>query len=123
MELNTYIRKPFTVEAVEITAENIEEVAAIVGEIRTKSDVPFIAIDRRIVPNIRQAFIGWYLTKLGDNYRCYSPKVFNEQFTAHAPGTGYFFDEETEEEVVPLTTSGIVTEGAVEFNIFTNTKE
>lgn len=98
MELKNYIRKPFTVEAIEITAENIEEVASFVGEVRVKDGVPFIAINRRLVPNINRANIGWYFTKLGDNYRCYSAKVFTEQFIEHEPGTGYFFDEATEDD-------------------------
>jgi hypothetical protein len=80
-----YVRTPFAVEATVITKENIEEVAKLVGTVRTKkgetkNDEPYIALDRRIVPNISRAFIGWYVTRLGDNLRCYSPKVFSEQF-------------------------------------------
>jgi len=96
MEFKQYIRKPFAVQAVEITEENFEEVAAVVGQVRTKGDTKFIALDRRLVPNVTRAYVGWYLTFLNDNYRCYSPKVFNDQFVEHQPATGYFFDE-TEE--------------------------
>lgn len=84
MEFTKYIRRPFTVEAVIITEENMEEVAKLVGDIRTEDDTTFIRLDRRIVPNINRAYAGWYLTKLGDNYRCYSPKVFLEQFAEPA---------------------------------------
>jgi hypothetical protein len=80
MEFTKYVRRPFTVEAVIITEENMEEIAKLVGDIRTEEGTTFIRLDRRIVPNINRAFAGWYLTKLGDNYRCYSPKVFLEQF-------------------------------------------
>lgn len=103
MEFSQYIRKPFKVEAIEITDDNFMEIAKLVGEPRTKNGVAFIALDRRVVPNVSRAFVGWFMTKLGDNYRCYSPKVFNEQFVAHEPETGYFFDENEEdgEEVIP----------------------
>lgn len=96
MEFSQFIRKPFVVQAIEITEENMEDVAKYIGTVRTKGDVTFIALDRRIVPNVSRAFVGWWLTILGDNYRCYAPKVFNEQFIVHAPATGYFFEEESE---------------------------
>lgn len=97
MKFEHYIRKPFTVEAVEITRENIDEVAELIGETREKDGVPFIAINRRLVPNIHRAYLGWFVTKLGDNFRCYSPKVFNAEFTEHEPGTGYFFEEDSDD--------------------------
>lgn len=75
-----FIRKPFTVMAVEITTENIDELAKLVGEVRFKGEEIFIALDKRIVPNVNRAFVGWYLTRLGENLRCYSPKVFVDQF-------------------------------------------
>lgn len=75
-----YVRTPFSVEATIITEDNIEEVAKLVGTVRTKNGEKYIALDRRIVPNISRAYLGWYVTRLGDNFRCYSPKVFVEQF-------------------------------------------
>lgn len=99
MEFTTYIRKPFVVQAVEITEDNIEEIAALVGDLVEENGTPHIALNRKIIPNVRRARIGWFLTLLGDNYRAYSPKVFNDQFVEHEPTTGYFFDK-TEDEVV-----------------------
>lgn len=75
-----FIRTPFAVDAVLITTENIDELAKLVGDVRTKGDEKYIALDRRIVPNVGRAYVGWWLTRLGDNLRCYSPKVFKEQF-------------------------------------------
>ena len=80
-----FVRTPFSVEATLITDENMEEVAQLVGEVKTKNDERYIAINRRIVPNVGRAFAGWYLTRLGDNLRCYSPKVFKEQFMPMPP--------------------------------------
>ena len=92
MKFNQYIRRPFVVEAVEITEENIEEVAALVGEVREKNGAKFIALNRRIVPNVNHAYIGWFMTRLNDNYRCYAPKIFTEQFIDHEPVKSFVFD-------------------------------
>lgn len=91
MKFNQYIRRPFVVEAVEITEENIDEVAELVGEIRVKDGVKFIALNRRIVPNVNRAYIGWFMTRMNDNYRCYNPKTFNEQFIDHEPVKSFVF--------------------------------
>lgn len=80
IDFSWYVRTPFAVEAVRITEQNIEQVAELVGEVKTKGDERYIALDRRIVPNIGRAHIGWYLTRLGDNLRCYNSKIFQEQF-------------------------------------------
>ena len=53
MDTNTYVRKPFVVEAVEITDQNIHEVAKYIGDIKEKDDgTPYILVDRRLVPNV-----------------------------------------------------------------------
>lgn len=101
MEFKTFIRRPFQVEAIEITEENLEEVAALVGQIRTKDGATFIALDRRIIPNVHRAYVGWYLTCLGENYRCYAPKVFTEQFIESVGTMATFTFEDTEEVVDP----------------------
>jgi len=80
MEFKTYTRTPFAVEAVEITEDNIDEIAALIGSVRTKDGVKTILVDRKIVPNIGRAGIGWFVTKMDDKYRCYAPKLFSEQF-------------------------------------------
>lgn len=99
-----YVRTPFLVEAAVITDENIEEVAALVGNVRIKNGERYIALDRRVVPNISRAFIGWYVTRLGDNFRCYSPKVFAEQFEQMNDTLVVCFDfNKTEDDFQPAT--------------------
>lgn len=99
-----YVRTPFLVEAAVITDENIEEVAALVGNVRIKNGERYIALDRRVVPNISRAFIGWYVTRLGDNFRCYSPKVFAEQFEQMNDTMVVCFDfNKTEDDFQPAT--------------------
>lgn len=81
MEFTTFTRKPFIVEATRITAENIEEVANLIGELRTDDNgTKVIVVNRRVIPSISRVYVGYWLTKMGDNLRCYSDKVFTDQF-------------------------------------------
>lgn len=81
MEFNTYIRKPFVVQASEITEENIHEVAKFVGTIRSRDDGEvFIEVDRTKIPNLDRVYVGFWVTKIGNNARCYSARVFTQQF-------------------------------------------
>lgn len=93
MEFSQFVRRPFVVEAVQITAENIEEVAKLIGHLRVKDGVQFISVDRRIVPNIPRAQIGWWMTRLGDNYRCYNAKVFKAEFLDYESTMQFVFEE------------------------------
>jgi len=81
MQFTTFVRKPFVVEAVEVTADNISEVAKYVGDLREEDDgTQYILVDRRLVPNIARVYTGFYMTKMGKNVRCYSRKIFRDQF-------------------------------------------
>ncbi len=80
MEFNTFVRKPFIVEAVQITTENIAEVAKFVGTLRNEDDKPYIQVDRRLVPNVYKVHPGFWMTKMGENIRCYSDHIFRAQF-------------------------------------------
>lgn len=81
MDFTTFVRKPFVVEAVEITSKNIEEVAKYVGDLREEDDgTQYILVDRRLVPNVFKVYTGFFMTKMGKNVRCYSRKIFREQF-------------------------------------------
>lgn len=84
MEFTTFVRKPFRVEAVEVTAENISDIAGFVGTLRHKDNgTPYIQVDRRLVPNVFRVYPGFWMTKMGDNIRCYAKRVFEEQFIAN----------------------------------------
>lgn len=98
MEFHQFVRRPFQVEAVQITEENLQEVAELVGKVQTKGGVTYIVLDRRIVPNINRAYIGWWLTRVGDNYRCYAQKVFKNQFIEYEEVISFTFAESDEEE-------------------------
>jgi hypothetical protein len=81
MKFNEYIRKPFTIEALEITRDNIKSVTKLLGGTLCRNDgVTFISLDHPSVPGIDRAYLGWFLTKLDGTYRVYAPKPFRSQF-------------------------------------------
>jgi hypothetical protein len=83
MDFKDYVRKPFTIKAVEVTDENFEEVAAFCGksiQVTQKGD-RFILVNRRIIPTGTKIFVGWWITVMDDNIRCYPPRSFESQFT------------------------------------------
>jgi hypothetical protein len=81
MEMTMFVRKPFMVEAVEVTPDNIAEIAELVGVLRENDNgTPYIHVDRRLVPNIYRVYPGFWMTRMGDHIRCYSKKIFRAQF-------------------------------------------
>lgn len=84
LEFTEYVRKPFTVKVVEITAENMEEIndEFKLGELQKKDDgTPFIAIKKGKNANTFRVYPGYFLTKMSDkNVRAYSRKIFFQQF-------------------------------------------
>lgn len=93
MEFKTFVRKPFVVEAVEVTAENIHEVAKYIGDVREREDgTQYILVDRRLVPNVFKVYPGFFMTKMGENVRCYSKKIFREQFIEESNETRQWVD-------------------------------
>lgn len=92
MEFSNYIRKPFSIKALEVTEDNFEEVAALVGkdiQMTSKGD-RYIVVNRRIIPNGFKIFLGWWVTVMDDNIRCYPPKSFNAQFEPIGDGVNAF---------------------------------
>lgn len=80
IEFKNYVRKPFVVEAVEITADNIRELSPLIGEYGEDENGPFIQADRAKVPTVQKVVPGYWVTRMGKNIRCYSSWVFPEQF-------------------------------------------
>ena len=85
LEFKDYVRKPFTVVAIEITDENIKQVARElkIGTVKHKEEdgTPYILVDKKKIPNVNRVFPGYFVTKMGNNVRCYNPTVFPQQFT------------------------------------------
>lgn len=76
-----HTRKPFVVEAVEVTDDNLEEIAKFIGDIEETPDgTRFIRVDNRLVRNIGRVHIGFWMTRMGEHIRCYNPTIFHDQF-------------------------------------------
>jgi hypothetical protein len=81
MAFRRVIRRPFSVEAVEVTKKNLDEIATRTGEIKETPDGRrFIETDRKLVPNVFRIYPGFWLTRLDGNLRAYSAKTFREMF-------------------------------------------
>lgn len=82
LQLNTFVRKPFTVEAIQVTQENIAAVTQMLnGLLGYEEDgTPFIQMDKKVVANFSVIRPGFWVTKMGDNVRVYVDSVFRNQF-------------------------------------------
>lgn len=85
MDYLPFVRKPFEVQAVQVTTENIAEIATMIGRIRRNERGPYIQVNLKIVPNIPVVYPGYWVTKMGGNIRCYSERVFKQQFVETDP--------------------------------------
>jgi hypothetical protein len=69
------------VQGIEITEDNIKDLAKYIGDIEEDDDgTIYILVDRRKVPNVQRVYVGFYMTRMGKQVRVYSRKLFNEQF-------------------------------------------
>lgn len=78
-----YLRKTFLVQAVEITQENMAEVARHIGTVKeTKEHGRYIEVDERIVPRFKKAYAGFFVTFVGEQIRVYTRRSFFSHFIA-----------------------------------------
>lgn len=92
MEFAEFIRKPFVVSAVQVTEENIAEIAEYIGTLRVKDGVQYIQVNRRLIPYLLEVYPGYWMTRMGDKIRCYTDDVFTEQFTEITPDIRQWVD-------------------------------
>lgn len=81
-----YVRKPFEVEAVEVTEDNLEEVAAWChGDLR-EDNRPYIKVRVARALNERQtkAYPGDWVLYAGTGFKVYTPKAFQKTFVKKA---------------------------------------
>lgn len=79
----TYVRKPFAVDALEVTEENISTVAEWCGgEVRQNGERQFIKVPVRRPLNDRQtrASVGDWVLSSGDGFKVYSKSAFYGSF-------------------------------------------
>lgn len=105
LETFRYARKPFFVDAVQVTAENISEVAKWCnGDVRTdNTGAKYVKVRVHMPKNPRQtqAFVGDWVLFAGTGYKVYTPKAFVGSFERAA-----------DEDVVFQSPDPIVTEAA-----------
>lgn len=93
METVKYARKSFEVDAVRVTADNIEEVAAwCKGTVIVETDEQnklqqYIKVDVQNVLNDRQtqAFVGDWVLYASNGFKVYTSKAFNKTFLKVTP--------------------------------------
>lgn len=87
METSKFIRKPFEVEGVQVTDENIADVAAwCQGEVKTDTPDSSKYIKVRVIRVINerqtQAFVGDWVLYAGTGYKVYTDKAFKKSFVS-----------------------------------------
>lgn len=76
-----YARRPFTVEALEFTKENLEDFCPALGEMDAKADgTPFIRANPDVVQTVTRIFPGFWLTRMGPHIRVWNRRIFRDQF-------------------------------------------
>lgn len=82
-----YIRKPFSIDAVQVTEENIDEIAKwcggeIITEKRGRKDIRYVKVRVNRPLNERQtkAFVGDWVLYAGTGYKVYTSKAFDACF-------------------------------------------
>jgi hypothetical protein len=80
-----YVRKSFDVAAIQITDENIAELAPFIGTLEQQENGRYIIIvDRKLIRNLDKVYSGYWLTKMGTTLRCYSQNAFAKHFVSLA---------------------------------------
>lgn len=93
LQYEEYVRKPYVLKAVQITHQNIEEIAPMIGSLQhKKGGRPFIEVDRQRVPVLTKVYVGYYMTIKGTSIRCYSPRTFREEFVQNEPAIQVWVD-------------------------------
>jgi hypothetical protein len=82
LKFEDFVRKPYIIEAVQISEFNIAEIAPLIGELSKKEDgTPFIQANRELVPYVHRVYPGFWITRMNGQIRCYPRRTFFEQFT------------------------------------------
>lgn len=100
LEFTDFVRKPFMVEVIEITTENMKEIndQFKLGELQKKDDdTPFIAIKKGKGSNTFRVYPGYFVTRMNEkNVRAYSRKIFFQQFGHMTDEWRAYFEAEKE---------------------------
>jgi hypothetical protein len=86
LDFSVFVRRPYAVEAVEVTEENFDMIAEMTGTKKVKQDgTVYIETDRHLVPNVFRIYPGFLLTRMDGNLRAYSARTFEGMFCENTP--------------------------------------
>ena len=111
MQIQKFQRKPFTVEGVKVTEENLEEVAAwCLGEIQEfpKTKKRYIRVDAHRPMNERQtqAVVGDWVLFLNKGFKVYTESAFSRNFelieAGSHPEDGEFVPDGSVDQPLPI---------------------
>lgn len=83
VEVKKYARKPFYVDAVQVTSENLEAVAEwCQGEVREKDGRKYVhvRVHHPLTERQTQAFVGDLVLYAGKGYKVYTTRAFEKSF-------------------------------------------
>lgn len=111
MKTEKYTRNPFVIDAVQVTDDNINEIAQwCSGDVRTAEIKPGkedhyikVRVQRPLNERQTQAFVGDWVLFAGTGYKVYTNKAFRKCFTKYEEdttvgGQAKFPDDETAEK-------------------------
>lgn len=88
MQTNTYVRKPFKVEGIQVTDENMHEVAEwCKGTLeRDNQEKPYIAVPvlKPVSERQKTAFVGDWVLKFNNGFKVFNDKAFHGSFETEA---------------------------------------
>jgi len=110
METRKFARKPFFVDAVRVTSENMERVAEwCQGDVNTiqhdsgEEKYVKVRVHRPMNDRQTQAFVGDWILYAGTGFKVYTPKAFEKSFEEVAeqklPDNGVTVDEDISDDV------------------------
>lgn len=81
LKFDSFTRKPFTVDAIKVTDENMKEIAKLLGQVKKEPNgTRYIHVYKNKTRNVTKIYVGYWVTKMGNNFRAYSERVFNKEF-------------------------------------------
>ena len=109
METRKFARKPFFVDAVRVTSENMERVAEwCQGDVNTiqngQSDERYVKVrvHRPMTDRQTQAFVGDWVLYAGTGFKVYTPKAFEKSFEEVVDEGQETADDEVDQELARL---------------------
>lgn len=80
--MTKHVRIPFSVEAIQITEENLTLLSHYIGREAIVQGLRCIVINRKIIPTTKKpnAYVGYWLTMTESRWHCYTPKMFKNLY-------------------------------------------